>query len=309
MTWIPLRDGEKLYVTCVGRGAPVVLLHGFGSRGQHWLPNVLPLAHRYRFYLPDLRGFGNSHHTDLTDRDVFETYANDLYDLFDHFELDQAILGGISTGAYVCLNFNALHGFDRVRSYLNIEHVADSRHRDDGITGIFGERQEEIFARFEALLAMVDEAGEETPYWELPPPVRTALRDSVAYIFHYALNRPWNRLGIMAGARLAEGLLTQVLMPVERWSAYLLVMRAFMAGRNTWHALKHIDVPTTLMMGRHSRYFTLEAQQAMQGLIPQSRLVIFENSGHIPMLDEPLRFQQEFTRFLLESATEEPAGP
>ncbi|WP_164735619.1 alpha/beta fold hydrolase [Marinobacter sp. NP-4(2019)] len=47
----------------------------------------------------------------------------------------------------------------------------------------------------------------------------------------------------------------------------------------------------------------------MQGLIPQSRLVIFENSGHIPMLDEPLRFQQEFTRFLLESATEEPAGP
>lgn len=301
MAWIPLRDGEKLYVTCVGRGEPVVLLHGFGSRGLHWLPNVLPMLHRYRFYLPDLRGFGASHHTDLTERDVFETYANDLNDLLDHFQLEQVILGGISTGAYVCLNYNALFGFSRVRSYLNIEHVADSRHSRHGPTGIFGEHQAEIFARFEELLAMIAEAGEDTPYWELPLPVRSALRETVIYIFRYAFNRPWNRLGVSVGGQMAERLLTQMLMPIERWSVYATVLRAFMAGRNTWHALEGIDVPTTLMMGRHSRYFTLEAQQAMQELIPQARLVIFENSGHVPILDEPLRFQQEFTRFLLEA--------
>ncbi|MDX1756176.1 MAG: alpha/beta hydrolase [Marinobacter sp.] len=301
MTWIPLRDGEKLHVTCLGRGDPVVLLHGFGSRGAHWLPNVVPLAHRYRFYLPDLRGFGGSHHTDLSGRDVFSTYANDLDDLLDHFQLDRVILGGISTGAYVCLNYNALHGFSRVRSYLNIEHVADSRHSEQGATGIFGERQDEIFDRFAALLEMVAESGEDTPYWELPLEVRLALRTAVTDIYLYALNRPWNRLGVAAGSLLAERLLTQLLMPVDRWSAYLMVLRAFMAGRNTWHALGDIDAPTTLMMGRHSRYFTLQAQQAMQELIPRAELVIFEHSGHVPIIDEPLRFQQEFTRFLTES--------
>lgn len=302
MAWVPLSDGEKLHVTCLGHGDPVVLLHGFGSRGAHWLPNVLPLAHRFRFYLPDLRGFGGSHHTDLSGRDVFDTYANDLHDLLEHFQLDQVILGGISTGAYVCLNYNALYGFSRVRSYLNIEHVADSLHSEQGPTGIFGERQEEIFDRFAKLLELVSESGEDTPYWELPPNVRLALRTAVTDIYLYALNRPWNRLGVAAGGLLAERLLTQLLMPVDRWSAYLMVLRAFMAGRNTWHALGDIEAPTTLMMGRHSRYFTLEAQQAMQGLIPQAQLVIFENSGHIPIIDEPLRFQQEFNRFMLNAA-------
>ncbi len=301
MAWIPLRDGEQLHVTCLGRGDPVVLLHGFGSRGAHWLPNVLPLAHRFRFYLPDLRGFGGSHHTDLSGRDVFDTYANDLHDLLEHFQLDQVILGGISTGAYVCLNYNALYGFSRVRSYLNIEHVADSRHSDQGATGLFGERQEEMFDRFEKLLDMVAESGEDTPYWELPPPVRQALREAVTDIYRISFYQPLNRLGIAASALIAERLLIQLVMPVERWSVYLMVLRAFMAGRNTWHALGNIEAPTTLMMGRHSCYFTLEAQQAMQALIPQARLVIFEHSGHIPIIDEPLRFQQEFSRFVLES--------
>lgn len=301
MAWVPLRDGEKLYVSSVGRGAPVILLHGFGSRGVHWLPNVLPLAHRYRFILPDLRGFGASHNADLTGRDVFETYANDLQDLLDHFELDQVILGGLSTGAFVCLNYHALHGFSRVRSYLNIEHVADSLHSVYGATGIFGDRQPEFFVRFETVLNMVNEVGEDTPYWELPVEVRDHLRDEVTYIFRLAFNRPWNRFAISAGGRFSERLLTQLLMPIDRWSVYLVVLRAFMAGRNIWPTLKHINVPTTLMTGRHSRYFNLAGHQAMQELIPDARLVIFENSGHVPMADEPLRFQQEFTRFLQES--------
>ncbi|SFM33587.1 alpha/beta fold hydrolase [Marinobacter zhejiangensis] len=304
MAWIPLRDGEKLHVISVGRGSPVVLLHGFGSRGMHWLPNILPLAHRYRFYLPDLRGFGNSHNTDLNNRDVFQTYADDVQDLLDHFQLDRVILGGLSTGAFACLNYHAVHGFSRVRSYLNIEHVGDSLHSEYGSTGLFGKRQPEIFARFRETLNVIEQAGEETPYWDLPEEVRTYLRDQMVYIFRQAFNRRWNRFAVSAGGQFGERLLTQILMPIDRWSTYVQILRAFMAGRNIWPSLPHITVPTTLMTGRHSRYFDLEGHEAMLELIPRAQLVIFEHSGHVPMADEPLRFQQEFTRFLLESEDE-----
>ena len=102
MAVVPLRDGKALNVFCLGRGEPVILLHGFGFHGLQWLPNILPLTHRYRFYLPDLRGFGQSHLTAFSQHCVFSTYAQDLGDVIDHFKLNDVILGGVSTGAFTC---------------------------------------------------------------------------------------------------------------------------------------------------------------------------------------------------------------
>jgi pimeloyl-ACP methyl ester carboxylesterase len=39
---------------------PVLVLHGITGSRRYWLPRILPLASRYRLYLPDLPGFGFS---------------------------------------------------------------------------------------------------------------------------------------------------------------------------------------------------------------------------------------------------------
>lgn len=299
MPRITLRDGEQVNVICIGKGEPVVLLHGFGSCAAHWLPNVLPLMHRFRFYLPDLRGFGGSHHARLPAGSVFATYAQDLEDLFDHFGLEQVALGGISTGAYACLTYNQQTGFGRISKYLNIEHGPDSRNSAGRHDGIFGEHQERIFAGFRELTALIAEHGHDTPYWDLPPTVRIRFRDTAMAVFRRALNRPFSRQVVVLAARYAERLLTRYLMPVERWHVYLDVMESFMQGGDTRAALPNIAVPTTVMIGRHSRYFQAEAQLEMASQIPGARTVVFENSGHIPIVDQPIRFQREFSRFLL----------
>lgn len=295
---IPLRDGHQLHVRCLGRGEPVVLLHGFGSQSSHWLPNVLPLAHKYRFILPDLRGFGGSHHVPFTSRDVFGTYAQDLDDVLDHLQLDDVMLGGISTGAYACLAFNQIGGFRRVRRYLNIEHSAQSRNGDEWSYGLFGARQEEIFSGFRELLREVEAVGEHTPYWHLPEPLRLRLRNTVAALIHRALNRPGSRLLVRLVARYAERLLTKHLIRVEHWQVYLRVMEAFMEGKDTRDQLASIQVPTTLMIGMHSRFFHPEGQLDICNYVPHAKVVRFEQSGHILIADEPLKFQREFSRFL-----------
>lgn len=43
-----------------GRGTPVVLLHGLGSRREHWLPTARILARHHRVELVDLPGHGTS---------------------------------------------------------------------------------------------------------------------------------------------------------------------------------------------------------------------------------------------------------
>lgn len=294
-----MRDGAQINVLCLGRGEPVVLLHGFGSCAAHWLPNVLPLRHRFRFYLPDLRGFGGSHHTPLPPGSAFTTYARDLEDLLDHFGLERVALGGISTGAYACLTYNHQVGFSRVSKYLNIEHGPDSRNSPGRHDGIFGVHQERIFAGFRELQTLIAAHGHGTPYWELPPSVRIHFRDTAMALFRRALNRPFSRQVVMLAARYAERLLTRYMMRVERWQVYLEVMDSFMQGGDTRAALPAIAVPTTVMVGRHSRYFQAEAQLEMARCIPGARTVVFEHSGHIPIVDQPLQFQREFARFLL----------
>lgn len=299
MPKVTLRDGEQINVICIGRGDSVVLLHGFGSCAAHWLPNVLPLAHRFRFYLPDLRGFGGSHHARLPPGNALATYARDLEDLLAHFGLERVSLGGISTGAYVCLTYNRQTGFGRIANYLNIEHGPDSRHSSGRQDGIFGGHQERIFSGFRELQALVAEHGSDTPYWALPPPVRIRFRDTAMAVFRRALNRPLSRQVVQLSARYAERPLTRLLMPVERWQVYLHVMDSFMEGGDTRAALPDIRVPTTVMIGRHSRYFPAAAQLEMAGRIPGARAVVFENSGHIPIVDQPVLFQREFARHLL----------
>ncbi|MFD2229231.1 alpha/beta fold hydrolase [Alkalimarinus sediminis] len=298
MAYIPLRDGEQLYIRCIGRGQPVVLLHGFGSQSSHWIPNILPLIHRYKFILPDLRGFGHSHHLPMSNADVFGHYAEDIEDLFNHFQLDNAILGGISTGAYACLAFNQIGGFERVSRYLNIEHSAQSRNSDDWSHGLFGSRQDEIFSHFRELLKDIEHLAPDISYWSLPEHTRLKMRDTVIALISRATNRPMTRSFIRFAGRYFERPLTKTLIKVEHWQAYLRIMEAFMAGKDTRAHLANIQIPTTLMIGEQSRYFPLSGQLDVCRYVPHAKVIRFKKSGHIPILDEPIKFQREFMRFL-----------
>ena len=298
MAYIRLRDAEQMHVICIGQGKPVVLVHGFGSCAAHWLPNILPFIQQYRFYLPDLRGFGGSHQCKLPAGSVFETYARDLQDLFDHYQLDQISLGGISTGAYTCLTYNQLFGFGRIKNYLNIEHGPDSKNSAGKHDGLFGAQQDKIFGGFKALRDITRPYVNTTPYWELPREVRLELRNTVMALFRRALNRSLSRRVVEVAARYGEPVLTQYMMPVENWQTYLEIMDSFMQGGDTRPALAQIQAPTTLMIGRHSRYFHAEAQLEMAEQIPDAKVVMFERSGHIVIADQPVKFQKELASFL-----------
>lgn len=297
MAWIPLRDGHKLHVRVIGRGQPVVLLHGFASNSSHWLPNVLPLTRRFQFILPDLRGFGPSCTTPITQANVFEQYAQDVNEVLDYFQLGNIYFGGISTGAYTCLTYNKLFGFDRISRYLNIEHSPEAKVSDDWEHGLFADKQDELFEVFRDLSERAEAAGADTPYWSLPEDTRRAFALTLARVLSRAMNNRGLRLIARNAGIYAERLLAGPVFQVTNWYAYIQVMQAFMEGNDTRPFLSQIKAPTTLMIGAQSRYFSTEGQLAIREQVPHAQVVMFEKSGHIPMLDEPIRFQREFHRF------------
>src|SRR5947209_3493894 len=53
-------NGVKLHYLIAGKGAPIVLLHGYAETSHMWLPLIAKLADTHTVIAPDLRGFGQS---------------------------------------------------------------------------------------------------------------------------------------------------------------------------------------------------------------------------------------------------------
>jgi pimeloyl-ACP methyl ester carboxylesterase len=66
--------------------------------------------------------------------------------------------------------------------------------------------------------------------------------------------------------------------------------------------LPEITVPTLIVWGRNDLVVPVSGAYEYEQLIPDSRQVIFESTGHVPMLERPARFNQLVEEFLAESA-------
>jgi pimeloyl-ACP methyl ester carboxylesterase len=62
--------------------------------------------------------------------------------------------------------------------------------------------------------------------------------------------------------------------------------------------LPKIKVPTLLIWGRDDEVTTMDVAQTFHENIPNSKLVVFEECGHAPMIEYPQRFAEEVRSFL-----------
>lgn len=94
-------DGVPLYYRDEGRGLPVLLLHAFPLNGDAFAPQLKALAGKYRFIVPDHRGFGRSGLGEGPS--TMDRLAHDALALLDHLGVDRAVVGGVSMGGYAAL--------------------------------------------------------------------------------------------------------------------------------------------------------------------------------------------------------------
>src|SRR5438105_666095 len=91
----------------IGRGSPIVLIHGLADDHRLWRKLVPSLAIRHRMLLYDLRGHGQ---TSLGDADgSLQQLGQDLLNLLDALELETAALTGYSLGGTVAMRLAIDH--------------------------------------------------------------------------------------------------------------------------------------------------------------------------------------------------------
>jgi len=96
-------NGIKICYEILGKGDPILLVHGFGSKKESWIAQFKPLSEHFKVIRFDNRGAGKS------DRPkgvyTMEVFADDIAGLMDYLEIAKAHIIGWSLGGMIVQNF------------------------------------------------------------------------------------------------------------------------------------------------------------------------------------------------------------
>ncbi len=266
------RDGTELYYKDWGSGQPVVFSHGWPLSADSWESQMLFLAdHGYRVMAHDRRGHGRSsqpwHGNDM------DTYADDLAQLIEHLDLQDAVLLGFSTGGGEVARYIGRHGTGRLAKAGLISAVPPLMLKTEANPGGL---PLEVFDGIRAG-AVAD---------------RSQLYKDIASGPFFGFNRP--------GAKVSQGMIDSFWlqgMQAGHKNAYDCI-KAFSETDFT-EDLKRFDIPTLVVHGDDDQIVPIDAAgRASAKLIANARLLVYPGAPHGLTDTHKERLNQDLLRFI-----------
>lgn len=250
-----------LAYTDEGQGTPLVLLHGHAYDRSMWDGQVKAFSEQdWRVVAPDLRGFGES---GVTPGIVYtEEFVADVIALLDELQIRRAVLLGFSMAGQVAMQLAESHP-ERVSALI----INDTVPQAEDAAG----RRRRHVAADGIVSGGMDSYGEAvlpTMIWE----------DNVERLPEVA-----RRVLEMIQAAPLEGATAAMRGRAER-NDFVKTLKAF-------------DKPALVIAGDHDA-FDGGAAQHMTELLPHGELVVINNSGHTPNMENPTEFDAALGAFL-----------
>lgn len=251
-------DGVKFNVICAGKGATVVLLHGFPFSARIWQLQVETLARAWRVIAPDLRGMGES--SAPPGPYLMETLASDVAGILDMLEVECAAIVGHSMGGYAALAFFRMFA-ERVGS------LAFVCSRFDADTPQIAADRMRLAERVEreGMQPLVDAYLPRVLAPDAAPQVVAAATDII-------------RAGTPVGAAA--------------------MLRGAALRASSEDLLDELTVPVLLVCGSADTISPPALNELLAARLADADVQIVERSAHLPMLESPQRLSAVLEGFL-----------
>ncbi len=102
-------NGVEIDYNVTGRGRPVLLSHGYSATRRMWNGQHEFLGDRYRVISWDMRGHGQTQSPNDPAQYSHELTVKDMKALLDHLGIARAVIGGLSLGGTMSLEFYVAH--------------------------------------------------------------------------------------------------------------------------------------------------------------------------------------------------------
>ena len=266
--FIEVEPNVKLHVTDLGKGKPVVLIHGWPlSDAMYEYQYAALLENNYRVIGITLRGFG------LSDKPGgkynYDVFADDIKVILDRLKIDDATIGGFSMGGATVIHYVAKY---------KAAHVAK--------------------------LALF---GAAAPLWTKRPDFNSGFwtkEDVTGLITLNYTNRPLlfenfgkifpaNETSVSPGLGAWLGTIQAQASPYAMGEALKTLRDADLR-----QDLKKINIPTLILHGKLDKICSYDLAEQTHAAISNSKLVAFEKSGHALFIEELEKFNAELIKFI-----------
>lgn len=251
----------------VGRGPPLLLIHGSGpgvSAWANWRLNLPALAERFRVVAPDMVGFG------FTDRPAGISYGMDTWvrhavGVLDALGIERAHVVGNSFGGALAIALAARHP-DRVNRLVLMGSVGVPFPITPALDAVWG-----YTPSVEQMRRLLDVFAYD----------RSLVSDELAVLRHRASVRP----GVQ------EAYAAMFPAPRQRWVD---------AMTTPAEAIAAIDREALVIHGRDDQVIPLANAHRLLELLPRAQLHVFGRCGHWTQIEYAARFNRQVADFLAE---------
>ena len=261
---VPVEQGEvtansiRTAYLSAGRGDSIIFLHGAGAGAVTWYPSIGAIAKNFHVIAPDIVGYGESDKPNA----VYDRpyFSKWLKGFMIEMKISKAHIVGLSQGGAIALQF----------TIDNPEMVGK--------------------------LILVDTAGlgAKVSFWPLVGiiwmnsfPSIVANRFNSAFILHQPKKRDPNHGNYSVAVIKSTG-----------------GKKVFKQGKGaavskiSEELLKDIKNETLIIWGEKDKLFSAESGIRAAKIIPNAKLRLIENAGHLPFIDQPEAFNKILTDFL-----------
>jgi pimeloyl-ACP methyl ester carboxylesterase len=277
-------DGQRVNTVDVGEGPALVFVHGLSGSWPNWLEQVPVFAGlhgeesefgEHRVIAMDLPGFG---HSPMPRKQItISGYARLLEGMLGELQIDTAAVVGNSMGGFVSLEL-AISCPGRVERLVLVSPAGLSSYRDPrGRRAIHALRV--LRPALTSGLGWVSDNAE--PLTRHPRLRAVTLGDLVRYP---------GRVPAPLAAELVRG---------AGKPGFIDALQASIAY-DTRARLPEIACPTLIVWGDRDRVITVRDASVYAELIPNSRKVIYHDTGHLAMVERPEEFNALLRDFLAE---------
>jgi len=279
--------GAELYFREIGKGTPVIVLHGGPDFDTSYLlPDMDSFSDSFRLIYYDQRGRGRSA-AGVKPEDVsIESEMADLDQVREHFHLDKTVLLGHSWGTVLALEYAIRHP-ERVSRLVIMNPAPASA---DDLKQFQKERLEkwpELMEKRKAIAA--------TPAYKEADPAAVVAYYRVHFTPAFARHEDYEKLitrmqanfirqgkdGILK-ARAVEDRLVN-----DTWAK---------PGYDLMPKLKSLKIPTLVIYSDHDMIPAATADHIAQA-IPGAQLITLKDCGHFPYMECPVPLREQMDAF------------
>jgi 3-oxoadipate enol-lactonase len=255
-------NGLKYAYSDFGQGLPLLFVHGYPLNRKMWQLQIDRLSRRARVLTIDLPGFGES--PSVPGPYSMDLLADDLASFLDALHIDQPLtLCGLSMGGYICMAF--------VRRY-----------------------PERLYKLILTATRATADSAEARKNRDLS--IALARKDGVAAIVEGMIPRLFAPTTLDSNPELVKH--ARNLMLESSLEGIVSALAGLKERPDSSATLASLTIPCLVIHGADDQSIPLQEAEQMSHLIPNHRLVIIPQTGHLVNMEDPDLFNLAVRSFI-----------